>query len=194
MLRLLAFMRVCTTSRAALCHQIFEISCVKSISDWKQKFLPECNNCALKKIVVVVFLNGMMTTSGYKSVMTAIEDMKSYIIPSLVAAGFVSPRSNGCRESELAVEDHMHERQTPFLEPDGSGNLPVTLAGHSSHASHGSHGSHRSSATPRSYSPATPAPAPAVPHSSPKVKQKPNNATPPVSVSCLTSAWWYRTI
>jgi His-Xaa-Ser repeat protein HxsA len=101
--------------------------------------------------------------------------MKSYIIPSLMAAGFVSPDVTDAKQ--LAVEDHLTSDKPNFWNLM-EGNLPVTLAAHSSHASHGSHGSHRSSATPR-YIP--PAPAP-MPNSSPKVKQKPNNATPPNSI------------
>ena len=101
--------------------------------------------------------------------------MKSFIIPSLVAAGFVSQETTDVVKSN--AEDNSTSDKPHFWNLMG-GNLPVTLAGHSSHASHGSHGSHRSSAS-RSYSPATPSPVPAVP---PIVKKKPNNSTPPVSV------------
>ena len=71
--------------------------------------------------------------------------MKSYIIPSLMAAGFVSPDVTDAKQ--LAVEDHLTSDKPNFWNLM-EGNLPVTLAAHSSHASHGSHGSHRSSATP----------------------------------------------
>ena len=97
--------------------------------------------------------------------------MKSFIIPSLMAAGFVS--SDVTDAQNLAVEDHSTSDKPNFWNLM-EGNLPVTLAAHSSHASHGSHGSHRSSAG----STFTPTPTPA-----PKIKIKPpNNSTPPGSV------------
>ena len=101
--------------------------------------------------------------------------MKSFIIPSLMAAGFVS--SDVTDAQNLAVEDHSTSDKINFWNLM-DGNLSVTLAAHSSHASHGSHGSHRSSATPR-YIPPAPAPVPINP---PIVKKKPNNATPPNSI------------
>lgn len=97
--------------------------------------------------------------------------MKSFIIPSLMAAGFVS--SDVTDAQNLAVEDHSTSNKPNFWNLM-DGNLSVTLAAHSSHASHGSHGSHRSSAG----STFTPTPTPA-----PKIKIKPpNNSTPPQSV------------
>lgn len=97
--------------------------------------------------------------------------MKSFIIPSLMAAGFVS--SDVTDAQNLAVEDHSTSDKINFWNLM-DGNLSVTLAAHSSHASHGSHGSHRSSAG----STFTPTPTPA-----PKIKIKPpNNSTPPGSV------------
>ena len=97
--------------------------------------------------------------------------MKSFIIPSLMAAGFVS--SDVTDAQNLAVEDHSTSDKINFWNLM-DGNLSVTLAAHSSHASHGSHGSHRSSAG----STFTPTPTPA-----PKIKIKPpNNSTPPQSV------------
>lgn len=102
--------------------------------------------------------------------------MKSFIIPSLMAAGFVG--SDVTDAKQLAVEDHSTSDKPNFWNLM-DGNLSVTLAGHSSHASHGSHGSHRSSAsTPRYVPPAT---AP-VPKEVPTIKKKPNNPTPPISV------------
>ena len=97
--------------------------------------------------------------------------MKSFIIPSLMAAGFVS--SDVTDAQNLAVEDHSTSDKINFWNLM-DGNLSVTLAAHSSHASHGSHGSHRSSAG----STFTPTPTPA-----PKIKIKPpNNSTPRQSV------------
>jgi len=102
--------------------------------------------------------------------------MKSFLIPSLLAAGF-----NG--SSEYLSDE---KNTSNYFEGDGhkfwnlmDRKLSITLAGHSSHASHGSHGSHGShrSSAGGGYVP-TPSPAPV-----PKVyKPVPNNPTTPESV------------
>jgi His-Xaa-Ser repeat protein HxsA len=103
--------------------------------------------------------------------------MKSFLIPSLLLAGFSNPS-----DDQLDKKDNASQSKEPNYNFWNlmDRKLPITLAGHSSHRSHGSHSSHRSSSTSR----VTPTPSPS-PSPAPKVyvaPKKNNNSTTPESV------------
>ena len=101
--------------------------------------------------------------------------MKTFLIPSLLLAGFNTPSSEDMFETMGSKADESTSKYLHLLER----KLPFTLAGHSSHGSHGSHGSHRSSSVsaPRTVPPVI------IPKTKPAVPSNRNkNSTPPSSV------------
>ena len=104
--------------------------------------------------------------------------MKSFIIPSLLLAGFSDTDLNTKKENLKEVEPTA-KKYWNLMER----KLPITLAGHKSHGSHSSHASHRSSSGGSITVPITPKYVP-----KPKVKKptyvapKVNNSTSPESV------------
>lgn len=104
---------------------------------------------------------------------------RRFIIPSLLAAGFV------CNDAKALLMDQEISRNdiAPLIDVFRI-QSPAQLAAHRSHQSHGSHGSHRSSSTGYSASPRPlPAPPPARNHDSTPpstvLPSSPAIATPP---------------
>ena len=103
--------------------------------------------------------------------------MKSFLIPSILLAGFSN--SSNAMTPENSIKNQFLDNDYNFWNLMDR-KLPITLAGHSSHGSHGSHGSHRSSSGGSSTP--TPTPTPVVPTPKYKPLLEGNNSTPPVGV------------
>jgi len=107
--------------------------------------------------------------------------MKSFIIPSLLVAGFSDSSPDILHKSKST---NKLDFETPNFWNLMDRTLPITLAGHSSHASHGSHGSHGSHSSSSAPTPRyVPTPTPP-PKAAPKKYAPPvvNNSTTPESV------------
>lgn len=103
--------------------------------------------------------------------------MKTFLIPSLVAAGFTL---SGTAKATVRSPDTGIDKSLSDLVLRFSQQHNFILSGHRSHSSHGSHASHRSSSgggyvKPK---PASPAPKPVKP--SPTTRN--TNSTPPSSI------------
>ena len=105
--------------------------------------------------------------------------MKSFIIPSLLMAGFSDSYPDNLNENKVLNDPNIEAYNFWNLMDR---KLPVTLAAHSSHGSHGSHQSHGSHRSSRGggYTPTpTPTPIPTKPYTPPP---KSNNSTTDDSV------------
>lgn len=106
--------------------------------------------------------------------------MKRYLIPSLLAAGFIPNKGQAMSVDIVPKSDDFGQNGFFYV---FKSTQNYTLAGHSSHASHGSHGSHRSSSgggiyvprvnptPPQQVLPSVPKAPKVLPGNSPRFKQ-----------------------